>query len=202
MSKKYRVKLFGLGIATFMIMLTGCGLKREQEIITKPPETYKVCDLSKMQQTLVIGGKEVGFPFELKDLPDIYTEKLSEDGFTYDKLEGVTEDNRIIGKGEYSIDVQVKCKKKENLIDDGKVCYVGYSEVEGTTNNAFSVDGIGCDNTIEEAVDRFGEPSTIEEISENNYCAIEYKQDNDTSVVFISLDGVSIQQMYLTCGIK
>lgn len=182
-----------------LAMVTGCTTKKNVKPVTKPTEPFKEYDVATILGKLVIGGKEIGFPFKIEDLPEGYRLTCDEDDYSYEKLEGKTEFSVDFIKDENNrISTTWRCKEKQNIIDDGQLCFVGYTEEEGDTNETFSIDDIGCENTVEDVINKFGEPSETEIIEEMDLVELVYKMDDDNKIVFMAFDRENISQIWMT----
>ena len=143
-----------------MMLCVACGKnENDSELITKETESIRRIDLQPIFEKIEIGDKVVGFPFMLKELPENYTMELPDD-----EKKSVRTSVLVNGKLQIGKNLGVEFESLDKFYD-GKVnciCWVDL-EKEGLEEQEakLSVDGITLGSTMDEVIEKFGVPSTM-----------------------------------------
>ena len=175
-----------------MMLCVACGKnENDSELITKEAESMRTIDAQAMFEKIEIGGKAVGFPFILKELPENYIVEEPED----DKPKEYP--LFVDGKREIGVLIGVDFESRDKFYD-GTVNHIFWSvpdtEKLEESKGKISIDDITIGSTMDEVIDKFGEPSE-KYIGDNNgqeYRSYRYYGKKNEFITFNAEDGKHI----------
>ena len=138
-----------------MMLCVACGKnENDSELITKEAESMRTIDAQAMFEKIEIGGKAVGFPFKLKELPDNYTMELPDD-----ERQNVDYPIVVNGKRQTGARFIVEFESLDKFYD-GTVKQIFWMEMQmdelDEMEAKLSVDGITLGSTMDEVIEKFG----------------------------------------------
>lgn len=145
-----------------MMLCVACGKnENDSEPITKETESMEESirgiDIQSIYEKIEIGDKAVGFPFKLKELPDNYTMELPDD-----ERQNVDYPIVVNGKRQTGARFIVEFESLDKFYD-GTVKQIFWMEMQmdelDEMEAKLSVDGITLGSTMDEVIEKFGEPS-------------------------------------------
>ena len=176
-----------------MMLCVACGKnENDSELITKETESIRRIDLQPIFEKIEIGDKVVGFPFMLKELPENYTMELPDD-----EKKSVRTSVLVNGKRQTGARFIVEFESLDKFYD-GTVNHIFWSvpdtEKLEESKGKISIDDITIGSTMDEVIDKFGEPSE-KYIGDNNgqeYRSYRYYGKKNEFITFNAEDGKHI----------
>ena len=192
------------GVIITMILCGGCGRRREEQPVSvkNEEEDYQRYDLKDIWSTLTIEGKNVGFPFDVKDIPDylrVHTGMKEED--IKEELEDIGTVVGDVYKDNNPTNISLKIKPEDGTTDLSKGRVVGIT-IYANERNALSgneemcdisISGIKLGTPMSKVIEILNEPSYKYENEEQiNY---EYYDNENNGINIISYNGETVSQI-------
>ena len=192
------------GVIIMMILCGGCGRRREEQPVSvkHEEEDYQRYDFKDIWSTLTVEGKNVGFPFDVKDIPEhlrVHTGMNEED--IKEELEDIGTVVGDVYKDNNPTNISLTIKPEEGTIDIDKGRVVGITiyanERDMLSGNEEMCDiciyGIKLGTPMSEVIEILNEPSYKYEGEEQ--IMYEYYDNENDGINIISYNGETVSQI-------
>lgn len=192
------------GVIITMILCGGCGRRREEQPVSvkHEEEDYQRYDFKDIWFTLTVEGKNVGFPFDVKDIPEhlrVHTGMNEED--IKEELKDVGTVFCGVYKDNTPTNIYLTIKPEDGTTDISKGMVVGINiyanEKDMLSGNEEMCDiciyGIKLGTPMSEVIEILNEPSYKYEGEEQ--ISYEYYDNENDGINFISYNGETVSQI-------
>lgn len=202
MKRRVCKKLLITSVIITMILCSGCGLRKEKKpIVAKKEERiFNRYDFKDIWSTLTIDGKNIGFPFDVKDVPDTLSINI---GLNVEELKDEIEDIGALWcdlcKEDEFTNITIKIEPEDDTYDVSKGRVVGVTAYDKDMTHVntemchISISGIELGTLMSEVKEILNEPSEALEGEEQT--SYYYYDNGNSSMVFTSYNGKTVSKI-------